>query len=323
MRVAVIVVNYGTAELSANAVDSVLAAHNPELEVETHLVDNASPGDDAARLRDMAELRGWGERVTLWPEATNHGFGGGNNVVLHALAARPVPPDFVFLLNPDAALTNDALLYLVKALEADPKAAAAGAAIADADGAPEAAAFRFPTLASELTRMIDFGPLSRIMGRFRVALSPTLPRREVDWVSGAAVMFRFQSLKEADFFDPGFFLYYEEVDLMRRLSAAGWRVLHVPEAKVMHHAGVSTGIGRRDNERRRNPPYLYHSWKHYFSKSFGRRRTLFLALILLPAAALNVLIYRVRGRAPSIPRNFFQDHWRYAVRPLLGRGEPT
>ena len=318
MKVAVIVVNYGTADLAAGAVDSVLTHHTGASECEVHLVDNASPDGDAARLSEIAEARDWGTRVTLWLEETNHGFGRGNNVVLRALAARPEGevPDFVFLLNPDAALRNDAIEHLAKALIDTPQAAAAGAAIRDDDGAPATAAFRFPSLASEVTRVVDFGPLARLTRRFRVAMAPPLPRTTVDWVSGAAVMFRFEALKEVDFFDPGFFLYYEEVDLMRRLGAAGWQVLHVPEAEVMHYAGVSTGV-RDDVGRRRNPFFLYDSWTHYFSQSLGRRRALALALLLFPAAALNVVIYRLRGRQPSLPEKFFQDHWRHAVRPLI------
>lgn len=321
MKVAVIVVNYGTADLAAGAVDSVLAHQSDAAECEVHLVDNASPGGDAARLSEIAKARNWGSRVTLWLEEINHGFGRGNNVVLRALAARPEgqAPDFVFLLNPDAALKNDAISHLAEALMETPQAAAAGAAIRDDDGAPATAAFRFPSLVSEVTRVVDFGPLARLMRRFRVAMTPPLPRTTVDWVSGAAVMFRFDALKEVDFFDPGFFLYYEEVDLMRRLGAAGWQVLHIPEAEVMHYAGVSTGV--RDNTKRhRNPFFLYDSWTHYFSQSLGRRRALALALLLFPAAALNVVIHRLRGRQPSLPEKFFQDHWQHAVRPLIGGG---
>lgn len=319
MSVAVIVVNYGTAQLAAEAVDSVLSICGPSGEIEVHLVDNASPGGDAQSLRSFAEQRGWGNQVTLWLEPRNHGFGEGNNIVLRALADRPAAPDYIFLLNPDAALENDAVAHLVAALDADPKAAAAGAAIRDTNGEPAVAAFRFPGVVSEVTRIIDFGPLARLFRSRRVALGAVLPHSSVDWVSGAAVMFRFRALQEIGFFDPGFFLYYEEVDLMRRLHVAGWRVLHVPEAQVRHHAGIATGVSGRDDARRRNPSYLYQSWALYFLKSFGRGKALFLALALMPAAVLNVLQNRLRGRTPSLPQKFFRDHWHHVVRPLAGK----
>ncbi|MBT8424399.1 MAG: glycosyltransferase family 2 protein [Silicimonas sp.] len=319
MTVAVIIVNYGTAALAADAVDSVLSVHDASTEIEVHLVDNASPGEDARHLTEHAEKHGWGDRVRLWLETRNHGFGEGNNIVLRALADRQAPPDYVFLLNPDATMENDAVAYLTAALDADPKVAAAGAAIRGADGEPAVAAFRFPGFVSEVTRVIDFGPLARLFKGRRVALGAVLPHGAVDWVSGAAVMFRFRALEEIGFFDPGFFLYYEEVDLMRRLRAAGWRVLHVPEAQVMHHAGIATGVGGQDDANRRNPPYLYRSWALYFSKSFGRGKALLLALALFPAGGLNVLQSRLRGRSPSLPQKFFRDHWSLVVRPLIGK----
>jgi GT2 family glycosyltransferase len=317
VRIAVIVVNYGTADMAAAAVDSVLRVSGSGVEV--HLVDNASPGGDARRLEELARSRGWGTRVTLRLEPENHGFGEGNNIVLRALADRPEPPDHVFLLNPDAVLDNDVVTHLARAIDADPEVAAAGAAIRGTDGAPAVAAFRFPGVISEMTRVIDFGPLGRLFGRFRVPLGAVLPRRDVDWVSGAAVMFRFQALERIGFFDPGFFLYYEEVDLMRRLHEAGWRIIHVPEAKVMHHAGIATGVDGENDRTGRRPAYLYRSWRLYFCKTLGRGRALLLALGLLPAGLLNVALHRARGRTSSLPQGFFRDHWRYVVRPLIDR----
>lgn len=115
-EIAVIVVNYGTAALAAGAVESVLGRDHGGRTVEVHLLDNASPGNDAETLAATAESRGWGPRVTLHFEAVNHGFGRGNNLVLTRLASRPNPPDKVFLLNPDARLENEALAVLAETL---------------------------------------------------------------------------------------------------------------------------------------------------------------------------------------------------------------
>lgn len=320
MKIAIIVVNYGTADLAVEAVESVLAQSDTVSRCEVHLVDNASPGDDADRLRQAAAAKGWGPAVTLWPETTNHGFGRGNNLVLRALTARPAAdrPDYVMLLNPDAALRGGALAHLAQALRDNPDIAAVGAAIVNAQGAPAASSFRFPTMIRELIRVIDFGPLKRALPHSQLSLPATLPRQEVDWVSGSAVMFRLTAIESVDFFDPGFFLYYEEVDLMRRLRASGWRVLHVPDAQVLHHAGAATGVRSEDN--RRNPVYLYNSWARYFAKSIGRPRALGLAMLLMGAGVLNVALFALRGRRPSLPQKFFRDHMRHALLPLAFGG---
>ncbi len=316
-EIAVITVNYGTAELTIAAVESVLARDHGGRGVEMHVVDNASPGDDAARLAEAHEARGWGDRVRLWLETENHGFGRGNNLVLRELAGRETPPRYVFLLNPDAELVNEAVDRLARALEADPAAAGAGAGITGEDGKPAVACFRFPSLVRELIEKVDFGPLDRLVPRGRRPLPPERPEGEVDWVAGASVLFRLDALRKVGFFDPDYFLYYEEVDLMRRLREAGYRTLYVPQARVTHIAGAATNVASHDTRPKPRPAYLYQSWRMYFQKRHGRGYALATALLSLPAAALGLALARARGRRSALPVGYFRDHWRHAVRPLL------
>jgi len=321
--VAVIIVNYGTAALAVEAVESVLASDAGGRAVEVHLVDNAAPGDDAAALARAHAARGWGGRVTLWPQARNLGFGRGNNVVLEALAARAAAPDWVFLLNPDARLENAVLAILAAELEADPRAAAAGTRIALLDDAPGASAFRFPRLAGELVQTLNLGPLNRLCAGWRVPLPPDHPAGPVDWVSGTAVMFRFAALREVGFFDPDFFLYFEETELQHRLRRAGWRALHVPRARIRHVQGAATGIAGQAAARRRQPDYVYRSRWLYHAKTRGPGPALATALLVVVAAGLNVVQRGLRGRAPTLPLGFFADHWRHGIAPLLRPGRPA
>lgn len=314
MKIAVVVVNYGTAALAVDAVQSVLDRAEDGHDVKTYLVDNASPGDDAAILKREHDARGWHGFVDLKLEATNHGFGRGNNVVLTQLAEETDPPDFVLLLNPDAQLAHDAIAHLANALNENGALGAAGAAVTLPDTTPLVAAFRFPNFVSEMLRIANFGPLDKIFGQRRTSLP--LPHNDgiVDWVTGAAVMFRFQALKQVGFFDPGFFLYYEEVELMHRLGKAGWPCAHVGSAKVVHDEGASTGGG---GLRRSQPAYLYDSWRHYFVQTRGRIGALVLACGLMPFAAFNVLHRKMRGKQPTIPEGYFRDQWKLVIRPLV------
>jgi N-acetylglucosaminyl-diphospho-decaprenol L-rhamnosyltransferase len=320
--IAVIIVNYGTAELTVDAVESVRARRHGGRRVEIHVVDNASPGGDGARLAEAHRARGWGETVTLHLEEVNHGFGRGNNVVLSALAAREVRPAYAFLLNPDARLENEALDILASFLETHPTAGAAGSAIFHPDGRAATAAFRFPSLWSELERAAGFGPVSRLLGRHRTALPPDLPAQPVDWVSGAAVMLRWRALEEAGFFDPAYFLYFEEVDLMRALKRAGWQTWYVPEARVVHEEGAATGVGTK-MARKRRPPYVYESWRHYFRKNHGTVVALAGAALLILGGALHVVTSRLMGREPWTPLNYMGDVGRHVVRPLLLGERPS
>lgn len=316
-RVAAIIVNYGTADLTITAVESLLGAPHGDRDLVVHVVDNASPNGDGETLREAHETREWRGRVTLWIEDQNHGFGRGNNVVLKALSVAGQPPDKVFLLNPDARLHNNTVDVLAQCLDGDPRAAGAGASILRPDQTRAVAAFRFPGFRSEIARAINLNIVNRLFSEYLIAMPVDQKSGVVDWVSGAAVMFRFEALREVDFFDPGFFLYYEEVDLMRRLKAVGWCIHFVEEAKVIHVEGAATGQFASQEGRQRNPVYLYQSWAHYFRRALGRPKALCLAVLLWPATGLNILHRRLRGRSPQTPLGFFQDHWRFVVRPLL------
>jgi len=312
-QVAIIVVNYGTAELAIRAVESVLCHETQGCGTEIHLLDNASPEEDAARFEEAKAAGNWGDRVTLWPEQANHGFGRGNNVVLRALNDRPSPPDYVFLLNPDARIENAAVTLLAEFMDRTPAAGAVGARLLDGDGQPTTGAFRFPNILGEFEKASNFGPISSLLKDYRVPLEPDQESGPVDWVSGAATMFRFSALKEVGFFDPGYFLYYEEVDLMRRLKSVGWEVHYWPKAEVLHLEGASTQIVRQN----RRPDYLYRSWRRYFQKQ-GRLKAIAASLALNAGSLVGLLVARLYSRPPQVPRQFFRDHWHYVLAPLLG-----
>ena len=318
-RIAVIIVNYNAAQLAIAAVESVLARNHPGHQVDVHLVDNASPDGCGAVFAEAARERGWQGRVTLYLESENHGFGRGNNLVLQRLADKGDPPDFVFLLNPDAQLENEAIAILADFLERHPKAAMAGARARNPDGnAPVPAAFRFPGTASHFSFALNFGPVARLMRKSQVALGGNLATQRVDWVSGAAVMARFGVWRDLGFFDPTYFLYYEEVDLMYRAAQAGWECWHVAEARIIHVEGASTDVRSARPDRVRKPAYWYQSWHHYFRQNHGRIGALGVALAWVTGAGLNLPLARIRGQQPAAPLHFFGDFWSLVLRPLLG-----
>ena len=320
-RIAVIVVNYGTADLAIAAVDSVLARSHGGHPVEVHLLDNASPGGDGAELAKAHAARGWGAGVTLWRESANHGFGRGNNVVLEALARRADPPDYAFLLNPDATLQNEAVAIMADFLDANPQASVAGARIIRPDGTPVRAAFRFPSMASEFGATICFGPISRLFAGAAVALPVDQPLSRVDWVTGAAVMLRFGAARQAGFFDPDFFLYYEETELIHRIARQGGEVWHVPEALIGHVAGAATGMEGGRSRNRTQPCYWYDSWRLYFVKTAGVAGARRVAVAKYTAALLNVALRRLSGSRPDAPENFGPDFRRHVLAPLF-LGDP-
>ncbi len=320
--IAVIVINYGTAALAIKAVDSVLERGGGPYRVSVHLVDNASPdATEAPLLRAAAAQPAWQDRVTLHLEAENHGFGRGNNLVLQHLAQSETPPRYVFLLNPDACLANNALQILADYMEAHPKVAFAGAGISNPDAGEATAAFRFPSAWSELQSRLAFGPVTRLLKHKVVPLSPDQPQGEVDWVAGAAVLCRFEALAALDFFDPEYFLYFEEVDLMHRAAKNGWKTVYLPAARAIHVEGAATNVKSGYDRPPRRPAYWYRSWRKYFSDNYGALGVRFAALCAGLGAIGNLTLSLLPGRHSALPEKFLPDFWRMVGRPLLGLKE--
>ena len=317
MSIAVIIVNYNAAQLAAAAVQSILSREHGGRQVDIHLLDNASTEDDVSYLQAAHDQESWGERVRIWPETENHGFGRGNTKVLKALSAQEVPPEFVFLLNPDAVLENEAIDILAETLEADPKLGAVGAGVRTLEDEGRVAAFRFPTARQAFSQALDFGPFTRLLRAKATSFPADAPAGKVDWVTGAAVMFRLKAVREVGYFDPVFFLYFEEVELMHRMTGAGWGIFYQPAARVVHHEGMSTKVQEKASNRRR-PAYVYRSWRHFYTKTYGKTYALGTALGVWIFATIGVLIAKIRRRPHRLAAGFFKDHWRYALSPLLG-----
>ena len=317
--VAVIIVNYGTADLAIQSAMSVLSRQHGGRDVTLHLVDNASPGADAKTLQSWHDGLAQKDRVTLYLEQANHGFGRGTNLVLERLAAAPQPPDYVMLLNPDARLANEAIDILATTLDREPTVVAAGSGIAKPDGTPVVAAFRFPSVMSEFTEGLSFGPITRLT-KAVMPLAPDHPPGPVDWVSGAAFMARLDALAGVGFFDPDFFLYFEEVEMMHRLRQSGGEILYVPEAHVLHFEGASTGVASDERAQRRRPGYWYDSWRLYHVKTSGRAGALRAAFGRAFGTLCHYPLCWVRGRTSRAPHRYLRDFYGRVIRPLLGLG---
>lgn len=268
-RIAVIIVNYRTPALALQC----LAALAPEREtlpdLEALIVDGGSGDGSAEQLRDgIADPRfaGW---ATLLPLDFNGGFGWANNQAMLRLMQSDQPPDYVHLLNPDALIEPGAVVRLVETLRAQPRVAAAGSQLLEADGRLAGSAFRFPTVAREFVRGAGTPALGRLLG-----IAPLLARRDaagpVDWVTGASVLLRATALRETGLFDDGFFLYFEEVELMHRLRRAGWEIWHVPASLVTHLEGAATGVaGGAQTGTRPLPGYWFQSRRRFFCRAYG------------------------------------------------------
>lgn len=267
MKIAGIIVNYRTADLTAQAARALSADMASIGPSHLYVVDNDSQDGSYETLVKAAASEGWASRATLIAAPRNGGYGYGINLAVRQALALPQPPEYLYALNSDAFGTPGALRRLIEFMDTHPDAGIAGSTIQYPDGTYQAAAFRFPSVYSELEELANLGVITRMFKRRVVALESPPHSQEVDWVAGTSMLIRRAVFEQVGLFDEGFFLYFEETDFCRRARAGGWKSYFVASAEINHLESVSTGML---DETRRMPQYWFDSRHRYFIKHHGR-----------------------------------------------------
>lgn len=229
----IIIVSWNVRDLLRACLCSLTTAPcalTPELIV----VDNASVDGSAEMV--AAEF----PQARVVANATNRGFTAANNQGLALAHGR-----YVLFLNPDTEVVGDALATMVAYMDAHPEVGALGPQLRYGDGSLQSSRRRFPTLATALfesTPLAWHWPPGRNpwAQRYYMTDTPDDQTQPVDWVVGAALLVRRAVLDQVGGFDEGYFMYSEELDLCRRIKAAGWEIHYFPHARIIHHEGKSS-----------------------------------------------------------------------------------
>jgi N-acetylglucosaminyl-diphospho-decaprenol L-rhamnosyltransferase len=279
----VVVVSYNVAPLLDRCLRSVDAALGEIGGGSVAVVDNASADESASLVRRSHPT------VELSVNPENVGFGAACNQGLARATG-----DSVLFLNPDAELRPGALRALCARLESAPRAALVGPRVTYPDGRAQPTRRRFPTLPVllvEATPLEWRGPRWPALARYyRDDATPVASSEE--WVSGACLMGRAAPLRAVGGFDPAFFMYFEEVDLSRRLAARGWETWYEPAADLTHHHGRSA-----DQDVTARDRHYYRSKYRYAARYFGRRTARLLRLSATALFAAEGALQRRRGDA--------------------------
>ncbi|MBV4551563.1 glycosyltransferase family 2 protein [Pseudomonas sp. SWRI102] len=256
----VIIVNYNAGEYLLECVESAFAAGASRVIV----VDNDSR-DDSLKLLERTHAAG--DSLDILRNAANLGFA----VACNQGARLSAAPN-LFFLNPDTVLAADAISRLLLTLRSSPEIGMVGGFLCNPDGSEQAGGRRvFPTPRRAFMRA--FG-LSRLSTFFPSVLSDFLLHKEplpsapivVEAISGACMLVKREAIESVGLWDEDYFLHCEDLDWCMRFHQAGWRVLFVPGARVMHVFGVCS----------RHRPYFVEWHKHlgflrFYRKYFRRK----------------------------------------------------
>jgi GT2 family glycosyltransferase/nucleoside-diphosphate-sugar epimerase len=228
----VIIVNYNAGRHLSDCVASVLA----EEPLAVIVIDNGSTDGSL----ECVEQTFQDERLSIIRNGKNLGFAAACNIgIRHSSFA-----NHLLFFNPDATLPSGTLKRLTEALESSADIGMVGAFLCNPDGTEQAGGRRvIPTPRRAFVRA--FG-LSRLAELFPGLFSDFLLHREplpwkpspVEAISGACMLVKRAALEQVGFWDEGYFLHCEDLDLCMRFRQRGYQVVFVPDAKVFHHRGA-------------------------------------------------------------------------------------
>lgn len=260
MKFSFIIINYNTKELTSNCIDSILSAFNRE-QYEIIVVDNNSTDSS----QDLLNKKYY-KKINLILNKENFGFAAANNI-----GSKIAQGELLFFLNSDTVINKDFLPEVYKYFMKDTNLGVLGFNLIDKEGKKQPHAFgKFP------------GIINVIKNKFITENNYSSNLIETDWVSGAALIIKKEIFKKIGEFDENFFMYFEEVDLCKRVKLLGLKVAVCFNITIIHLCGRSP-----INYRERKKIY-YQSQDYYNKKYYSILYELIFKILRYPYKLINI-----------------------------------
>jgi N-acetylglucosaminyl-diphospho-decaprenol L-rhamnosyltransferase len=296
----VVAVTYSPGEALDGFLDSLVGATTGPVDVV--LADNGST--DGAPERAAARHR----NVRVLPTGGNVGYGSAANA---GLADRR--SGWALVANPDIRFEPAAVDELLAVAARWPRAATVGPAVRTPDGALYPSARELPSLSTGVGHALLgwVWPANPWTARYR--REREAPReRTAGWLSGSCFLVDLEAFHTVGGFDPGYFMYFEDVDLAERLGARGWLHVYAPTAVVVHEGGHATS---RDPHRMKR---VHHTsaWRYLSRRYPGRHQAPLRAAIRIGLGGRMLVSYAsARVGAGAAPQRSAEELPRVRRRP--------
>lgn len=226
MKLSIIIVNYNSGAIIIDAIRSVFA-HKGELDIQLIVVDNGSSDESVDTIKKQIK-----KSICLVEMGRNAGFASANNAGLKKAVG-----EYVLFLNPDTIMLEGALQTLTTYMDTHPEAGACGANLLDKNGQPQ---YSYAMLLPGW-KMEWHGLFSNVFLCCKYHGSQTYNHTNlvlpVGYIMGADLMVRRKVLEQVGPMDEDFFLFYEETELCYRIHQAGYEIVNVPQARIIHLEG--------------------------------------------------------------------------------------
>lgn len=254
--VSIIIINYNLAKEIEDCLNSLLQTigSQKEFQFEIIIVDNNSPDKKLSETEKIFKQ----DNIKFYYLDENLGFGKGCNYGYTKATGK-----YLWFLNPDTVIKENIFSPIINSFENDRTIGIIGPKQQVRKPFFDFSAGLYPNVFFELFNLFGIGVFFE---GFLVYLLTRIKKNkvlEVDWILGASIFIKAELFNKIDGFDKDYFMFYEEVDLCRRVSNSGFKIVYYPQYSIHHIGSVS---GKKDYTlytiRTYSSKYLYVS-KHY------------------------------------------------------------
>lgn len=277
--ISIIIINYNLAEEIGNCLRSLLGHIDKQegLNYEIIIVDNNSPEKKLPEI----ERQFRNERISFYYLEENIGFGKGCNYGFSKAAGK-----YICFLNPDTLIQQDLFSPIINLFEEDESIGIIGPRQQVRGPFFDFSAGFYPNIIFELFNLLGIGVffegfLVNLLVKFSKSKS-----LEVDWILGAAIFIKADLFNSINGFDEDYFMFFEEMDLCKRVSNLGLKILYLPRYSIYHIGSVS---GKRDY--RRYTIRTYSSKFIYISKHNKRANKYLMQFLIFGQLFSQIIIW--------------------------------
>ena len=289
----IIIVNYNGGTMIIDAIRSVYATKG-DLSLQLIVVDNGSSDGSVDAI-----LKQFGKEIEIIEMKYNAGFAAANNAGLTKAKG-----SYIFFLNPDTIVLDGALQTMVQYLNEHPQVGACGANLYDRDMRPQFSYWMlFPGV-----RMEWSGLFSDVFLRCKYRGSQehnfTDRPKNVSYIMGADLMVRREVIEQVGYWDEDFFLFYEETELCFRIHKAGYNIVNIPQAKIIHLEGKTID---KMNIRREQ---MMRSRAIYLRKCCSHEERIAANMLLAISSAIRILWFTLTDNKEK------KQFWKYTLQHI-------
>lgn len=225
-NLSVVILSFNCGDFLRGCLESLYKVKN-EADLDIWVVDNHSTDGSLEKVQKDFP------RVHFIINEGNFGFAKGNNVGL-----KKGKDEMILVLNPDTKVLPGTLKYMLEYMKNNPDVGAASCRVELTDGSLDWASHRgVPTPWASLLYFI-----AKNDTLYHLTKNDMSKVHEVDGITGAFFLTRKSVLDRVGLFDEDYFMYAEDLDLCYRIKKAGYKIMYVPQVKVIHFKGISSGI---------------------------------------------------------------------------------